>query len=122
MEGREVVVVNQPLLPHQFRLLRLKTYCQTAEAIKTMIIRGAGTIGATGAYGLAQAHLEGADLNNAYRTLLEKRPTAADLKHALDRVRADVDHAVEVAEAIANEYAERGCRIGEVRSEEHTSE
>src|ERR1043166_7270606 len=114
MNGRDVVVVNQPLLPHRFELLRLHSHRETARAIKTMIVRGAGTIGATGAYGLAQAHLEGVDLNKAYRTLLETRPTAADLKHALDRVRADIEHGGEVAEAIADEYAERGKRIGEV--------
>ena len=100
MEGRDVVVINQPLLPHKFELLRLKNHRATANAIKTMIIRGAGTIGATAAYGMAQAWLEGVDLNRAYRTLLETRPTAADLKHALDRVRARASSAKEaVAEA-----------------------
>src|ERR1039457_3441992 len=81
-------------------LLRLKNHRATANAIKTMIIRGAGTIGATAAYGMAQAFLEGVDLDRAYRTLLETRPTAADLKHALDRIRARVSSAKEaVAEA-----------------------
>jgi translation initiation factor eIF-2B subunit alpha/methylthioribose-1-phosphate isomerase len=114
MEGRNVVVVNQPLLPHRFELLRLKNHRQTANAIKTMIVRGAGTIGATAAYGLAQAALEKVDIEKAYRTLLETRPTAADLKHALDRVHAHLDDPVEEAERIADEYAERGKRIGEV--------
>ena len=86
MKGQTVVVVNQPLLPHRFALLQLTNYQQTADAIRTMIIRGAGTIGATAGYGLAQAVLEGADLDRAYRTLLNTRPTAVDLKYALDRV------------------------------------
>src|SRR5450432_757376 len=73
MEHRDVVVINQPLLPHRFGLLRLKNHRATAHAIKTMIIRGAGTIGATAAYGMAQAWLEGVDLYRAYRTLLETR-------------------------------------------------
>ncbi|MEI6084909.1 MAG: S-methyl-5-thioribose-1-phosphate isomerase [Verrucomicrobiota bacterium] len=110
MEGRDVVVINQPLLPHKFALLRLKNHRQTAKAITTMIIRGAGTIGATAGYGMAQAYLEGVDLDQAYRTLLHTRPTAADLKHALDRVRAHARtpaEAVAVAEEIADEYVAR---------------
>ena len=117
MEGRDVVAINQPLLPHRFALLRLKNHCQTANAIRTMIIRGAGTIGATAAYGMAQACLEGVDLDRAYRTLLETRPTAADLKHALDRVRACANSAKEAvaeAEAIADEYVERARRIAKI--------
>jgi S-methyl-5-thioribose-1-phosphate isomerase len=114
MEGRDVVVINQPLLPHRFEILRLKNHKQTANAIKTMIIRGAGTIGATAGYGFAQAWLEGADLDEAYETLVTTRPTAADLKHALDRVRADATsakQAVAVAEKIADEYVERAMKI-----------
>jgi len=80
MEGRDVVVVNQSLLPHRFAILKLRDHRQTANAIKTMIVRGAGTIGAAAAYGMAQAYLEGTDLNEAHHTLLNTRPTAADLK------------------------------------------
>jgi translation initiation factor eIF-2B subunit alpha/methylthioribose-1-phosphate isomerase len=79
-----------------------------------MIIRGAGTIGATAAYGLAQARLEGADLGKAYQTLQNTRPTAADLRHALDRVRGQWDDAVATAEAIADEYVARAHRIAEI--------
>jgi methylthioribose-1-phosphate isomerase len=117
MEKGAVVVINQLRLPHQFSLLRLKNHHETARAIKTMIIRGAGTIGATAAYGMAQARLEGVDLDCAYHALLETRPTAADLKHALDRVRARASSAKEAvaeAEAIADEYVDRAKRIAEV--------
>ena len=117
MKGRDVVVINQPLLPHRFELLRLKNHRETAWAIQTMIVRGAGTIGATAGYGMAQAYLEGADLDRAYRTLVETRPTAADLKHALDRVRAratSAKEAVAEAEAIADEYVERAEEIARV--------
>ncbi|NQU11536.1 hypothetical protein HQ590_12145, partial [bacterium] len=99
MDGRDVVVIDQPLLPHRFALRRLRTHRQTATAIRTMVIRGAGTIGATAGYGLAQAFAEAAAktrtpsvfrryVQQAYRTLNETRPTAADLQHALDRVLA----------------------------------
>jgi methylthioribose-1-phosphate isomerase len=117
MDGRDVVVINQPLLPHRFKLLRLNNYRETAKAIRTMIVRGAGTIGATAAYGLAQAYLEGVDIDRAYRTLLETRPTAADLKHAIDRVRRrarTAKEAVAEAEAIADEYVERAERIAKI--------
>ncbi len=117
MQGRDVVVINQPLLPHRFELLRLKNHRETARAIRTMIVRGAGTIGATAAYGLAQAYLEGADIDRAYRTLLATRPTAADLKHALDRVHRRAESAKEaVAEAgaIADEYVDCARRIARV--------
>ncbi len=114
MTGHDVIVVNQPLLPGKFALLRLRDYRQTARAIQTMIVRGAGTIGATAAYGLAQAALAGADIKVAYRALLNTRPTAADLKHALDRVRRHLDDPVAEAQRIADEYAERGRRIGQI--------
>ena len=117
MDGRDVVVIDQPLLPHRFKLLRLKDHRETANAIKTMIVRGAGTIGATAAYGMAQAYLEDVDLDRAYRTLVETRPTAADLKHAVDRVRAratSAKEAVAEAGAIADEYVKRAKRIAQV--------
>jgi methylthioribose-1-phosphate isomerase len=134
MKGRDVVVVNQPLLPHRFELLRLRNHRETANAIKTMIVRGAGTIGATAGYGLAQACIEAAGqpkwrqffgyVRKAYSTLLKTRPTAADLKHALDRVTDQVEEADDVemacavaiaeAENIADEYVERGQKIAEV--------
>ena len=85
MDGRDVVVINQPLLPHQFKLLRLNNYGETANAIKTMIVRGAGTIGATAAYGMAQAYLEGVDLDRAYRTLVEMRPNSHTARRSWSR-------------------------------------
>ncbi len=134
MDGRDVVVIDQRLLPHRFALLRLRDHRATAEAIRNMTIRGAGTIGATAAYGLMQACLEAARLRNrrgwaayvrrAHATLLHTRPTAADLRHALDRVLAGVRGAADPAsaqaaaraeaEALTKEYVERGRRIGEL--------
>lgn len=134
MEGNDVVVINQPLLPRRFALLRLPTHRDSARAIKTMIVRGAGTIGATAGYGLAQAFAEAARtrrpgaafwryIDRAYHTLNRTRPTAADLKHALDRVQraarqggnASPDQLVALArqeaEAIADEYVDSAQRI-----------
>jgi len=134
MEGRDVVVIDQRRLPHRFALLRLRDHRATAEAIRNMTIRGAGTIGATAAYGLAQACLEtgrspgprafAAYVRRAHAALLHTRPTAADLRHAIDRVLARVRGAADPAsaraaalaeaEAIADQYAERGRRVGEI--------
>ncbi|MCX7887369.1 MAG: S-methyl-5-thioribose-1-phosphate isomerase [Verrucomicrobiae bacterium] len=117
MEGRAVVVIDQRQLPHRFRLLRLRNHRETAEAIRNMTVRGAGTIGATAAYGMAQAFIEGVPLGKAYETLLTTRPTAVDLKHALDRVLVeahDAKSAVAVAQRIADEYVERMQRIAEI--------
>jgi S-methyl-5-thioribose-1-phosphate isomerase len=140
MDGKDVVVINQPSLPHKFELLRLKNHRQTAEAIRTMIVRGAGTIGATGAYGLAQAALTTPDrsmpvfmerIGKAYAMLREARPTAADLAHAVDRVWLAMADALRIsrgvlpieamrraavgrANQIAREYVERGGKIAKV--------
>jgi translation initiation factor eIF-2B subunit alpha/methylthioribose-1-phosphate isomerase len=117
MEGRHVVVIDQRLLPHKFKLLRLRNHRETAEAIRNMTIRGAGTIGATAAYGMAQAYLEGVSLSKAYETLVTTRPTAVDLKHALDRVLVAAStprQSVPEAERITTEYVTRMKRIGEI--------
>ncbi len=122
MHGRTVKAIDQRLLPHRFKVASLRTHRDTALAIKDMMVRGAGTIGATAGYGLAQACLEAPGKNyadyvyHAYETLLATRPTAIDLQHALDRVMEAVKdcdtlreiraHAVREAEAIANDYVE----------------
>ncbi len=55
MQDTSVYLINQLLLPHKFEIYQSKGHAETANAIKTMIVRGAPAIGATGAYGLAQA-------------------------------------------------------------------
>lgn len=120
MDGRHVVVIDQRLLPHQFKLLRLRNHRETAAAIRNMTIRGAGTIGATAAFGLAQAFLENespAYIRRAYATLVTTRPTAVDLKHALDRVliaAGNARQAVAEAHRIADEYVARMKQLGKV--------
>lgn len=85
-----VGIIDQTKLPHAFVTTDLKTWEEAAHAIKAMIVRGAPLIGATGAYGLAlamRADPSDAMLEKAYAMLLETRPTAINLKWALDRVR-----------------------------------
>src|SRR6516162_6773496 len=52
--GNSVLLIEQRLLPHEFKVVGTKDYRGTAAAIKDMVVRGAGAIGATAAYGLAQ--------------------------------------------------------------------
>lgn len=59
MEGEKVVMVDQRLLPHQFKLFECATYEDTARAITDMVIRGAPAIGAAACYGMAQGAQKG---------------------------------------------------------------
>ena len=108
----EVVLIEQRKLPHQFELTRTRTVQQTARAITNMTVRGAGAIGATAAFGLAQAaraftgKTEPAfarHLQRAYETLAAARPTAVDLVNALNEVRAAMvgDHTVAQQQRLA---------------------
>ena len=58
LEDDQVTMIDQRLLPHSFEVIHLPTVADTAHAIFDMAIRGAGAIGATGAYGMAQAALQ----------------------------------------------------------------
>jgi len=96
MQDSNVYLINQQLLPHKFEIYKSKNYHDTADAIKTMIVRGAPAIGATGAFGLAQAALEFEGNNfedfkkrieGAEKTLKSARPTANDLFYATDFVK-----------------------------------
>jgi methylthioribose-1-phosphate isomerase len=92
-DGRSVGIIDQTQLPHRFVTLRLTTLSDAAHAIATMQVRGAPLIGAAAAYGMALA--VGADasdesLERAYAALLATRPTAINLKWALDEMMAAV--------------------------------
>jgi S-methyl-5-thioribose-1-phosphate isomerase len=92
----EVILIEQRLLPHEFQLFRCKDYKETAKAITDMVVRGAGAIGATAAYGFAQGlrafrgtgidQFE-AQVERVYRTLADARPTAVDPVNAMNGIR-----------------------------------
>jgi methylthioribose-1-phosphate isomerase len=91
--GDAVGVIDQTLLPHQFTTRSLRSCDEAAEAIRTMVVRGAPLIGVTGAYGLMlalQADPGDASLAAAFEQLNATRPTAINLRWALERVRARV--------------------------------
>jgi len=90
-DGRSVLIIDQTLLPHRLATVRLATAAEAARAIRTMQVRGAPLIGATAAYGLAlAAAADPADaaLASAAQDLLATRPTAVNLRWALDAVMA----------------------------------
>src|ERR1700735_1138507 len=92
-DGWSVGVIDQTTLPHRFAKARLATLDEAAHAIRAMVIRGAPLIGATAAYGICLAlRADASDeaLERAYATLLATRPTAINLKWALDEVMAAV--------------------------------
>ncbi len=90
-DGWTVEVIDQTKLPHVFEVLPLKTCEDAACAIETMVVRGAPLIGATAAYGMALALREDASddgLERAYQRLMRTRPTAVNLRWALDEMMA----------------------------------
>ena len=125
-----VLLIEQWLLPHEFKIVATKNFRETAGAIRDMIVRGAGAIGATAAYGLAQGALAfpGRDLPKfrrhveaVYQTLKSARPTAVDPVNAMNGVRAVMRAGRTVAEqqslalAAAEEFANEDVRhCGEI--------
>jgi S-methyl-5-thioribose-1-phosphate isomerase len=126
-----VLLIEQRLLPHQFKVIRTRDYRETARAIRDMVVRGAGAIGATAAYGLAQGAraFRGRDaraftrhLDHVYATLKAARPTAVDPVNAMDHVRRALapggtvgerrDLALTAAEDFANEDVRHCEAIG----------
>ena len=129
MEGSQVRLINQPLLPHFFEIVSLPDHRATANAIRDMVVRGAGAIGATGGYGMAQVALEAPAgssfmeyVRQGAQTLASTRPTAQNLFYAINRVMKAIEAAADVeaarqaavaeAQAIADEDAASCEAIG----------
>ena len=88
-ENNIVKIIDQTKLPHQLIIKDLKTVKDAINAIKVMEVRGAPLIGATAAYGLVLAILENNDqsfLKKSAEDLIKSRPTAINLKWAVDRM------------------------------------
>ena len=88
-EKNIVKIIDQTKLPHTFEIKELKTANDAINAIKIMEVRGAPLIGATAAYGLVLSILENNDqsfLKNSAERLIKSRPTAINLKWAVDRM------------------------------------
>ena len=120
-----VQIIDQRLLPHEYRVHDLRTWQDAREAIADMYVRGAPLIGATAAWGLYLAALESptkAAIHAAARSLLESRPTAVNLRWAVERILRVVDASDDAqlvaairtdAQAICDEDVEISRGIGE---------
>ena len=118
-ENNVVKIIDQTKLPHQFVIKDLKTVRDAINAIKVMEVRGAPLIGATAAYGLVLAILENNDqsfLNKSAENLINSRPTAINLKWAVDRMMSKLsgvnsDKILEIAQSEANEICEEDIKF-----------
>src|SRR5215216_1799093 len=107
-EGEAVCVIDQTRLPFALAVKRLEAMADAAEAISTMIVRGAPLIGATAAYGVALAMRAGssdAALDAAVRVLAATRPTAVNLRWAIERM-ARVLRPIQGSERARRAFAE----------------
>src|SRR4029079_5822733 len=120
-DGWSVGIIDPTVLPHRFTILRLVTLDDMARAIKTMQVRGAPLIGAAAAYGLClalRADPSDEGLDRAVATLASSRPTAINLKWALDEIVAVVrnrprEARVEAAYHRAAEIADEDVAINQ---------
>jgi methylthioribose-1-phosphate isomerase len=123
-DGASVDIIDQRWLPHEFRVVTLKSVDDVAVAIRDMWVRGAPLIGVTAAYGVAlamAADSRNTSLDAVWNTLHETRPTAINLRWALDTMRSFLlelpesqraEAAYKRAATIAEEDVDLNRRIG----------
>ena len=94
-KDNSVVMIDQTKLPNELVFVRYNDYNDVANAIRTLVVRGAPAIGVSGAFGMALAALHSSsktkedllsDLENAKKILFETRPTAVNLSWALEQI------------------------------------
>ena len=120
-----VCLIEQRLLPHEFKIVSVPDFRATARAIRDMVVRGAGAIGATAAYGLAQGAraFRGRDstkfqrhIESVFQTLQAARPTAVDPVNAMVEVRRrmsageTVEEQQQLALTAAEDFADEDAR------------
>jgi len=124
-DGDVVRIIDQTLLPHTFRVVKLGSAEEVADAIRNMRVRGAPLIGASAAFGMAMAmaaDASGANLTRAGEQLAKTRPTAINLRWAIARMthvlrplaaRDRPEAAWKEAQAIADEDVAMNHAIGQ---------
>ena len=124
-DGKSVEIIDQTKLPHRFETVTLRTLEDAARAISSMQVRGAPLIGATAAYGVAlglRVHATDEALDQACAVLAATRPTAVNLRWALDEMQKAVRNqprdkrvaaAFARAASICEDDLETNRRIGE---------
>lgn len=107
-----IKMIDQRLLPDEFKIIDIKNPEELHQAIKTMVIRGAPSIGAAAAFGIAQANDIGYDLDKAASLIKSARPTAYDLFFAVDYVMKHKEKAGEYAKRYVDKIIEKSMMIG----------
>ena len=120
-DGRSLFLLDQRLLPRQEVWIECRTSSEVAEAIRTMVVRGAPAIGDSAAFGMAMAAQRGDDLHAAGEELRQARPTAVNLAWAIDRMlrvhaEGTGDLTVEAQRILAEDVA-ANRRMGEYGAE-----
>jgi methylthioribose-1-phosphate isomerase len=123
MEGRDVLLINQNLLPFEFSVIRAPDYLTTSEMIRDMRVRGAGAIGIAAGYAMAQAFAAAKEnvkvfVTEARRHIESTRPTARNLFYAVECVfeagiKGGANEALAEAERLAEEDIRTSKLIGE---------
>ena len=94
-KNNKLVMIDQTKLPNELVFIEFSDYKEVANAIRTLVVRGAPAIGVSGAFGLALAALQSLvttkeelinDLEHAKKILFETRPTAVNLKWGLEKI------------------------------------
>ena len=124
IDNREVKIIDQTKLPFEFKVQKLKSLNDFCRAISDMKVRGAPLIGVTAALGFAKSIEQNSSILNikkCYRKLLKTRPTAVNLKWALDTIKKKLlktipskraSLAIELANLIRNNDIENCKQIG----------
>ena len=116
LEDDLVKMIDQRYLPFEFRIYEAKNAEDVAVAIEDMVVRGAPAIGATAAFGMAQAARQGVELKTVGERFRKTRPTGHDLFFAIDfmmKAAADGEDLVAAASRFAEDNVERCRKIGE---------
>jgi methylthioribose-1-phosphate isomerase len=131
-EKNNIIMIDQTLLPGEYKVIECSTIESLCEAIKSLRVRGAPALGAAGGFGIALAafksgasSLEGLieDIENSGKTIIATRPTAVNLSWGVNRVIRAVEDARNIKEArmfaldeskaIADEDVEKNKQLGE---------
>jgi len=117
MDDASVQMIDQRALPHTFEIFRAETSDEIAFAIREMVVRGAPSIGAAAAFGVALSAINAEPLDQAINKILQTRPTAGDLFFAAKNVSEMIEAGMD-PEMAANQYVDTivdQCRaIGEI--------
>ncbi len=118
----QVMMIDQRVLPHEFKIVGFDTYQQVADAIRDMVVRGAPAIGASGGYGMALAAFNStaqtvddlrADLQTAAAVLRVARPTAVNLSWGVDRMLRCIENSFESADDLRTALLAEAERIAD---------